>query len=222
MPDPVISAEEHAGRRAKLRRALEDAVGVVFAGEHDSHLPTPFRPDPTFEYLTGVVDEPGAVLVLDPAAPVAARREMLFLRPLNPELEKWDGYRLEVGKALRDRIGMQAVFRTTHLPRFLSAAAARAKRLACVHSLAQYNQPVSPDLAIFRKLLERIPGAEIVDRSDQMPELRAVKSTAERRMIQRAIDITAIGFDTVMRAIEPGMNEFDVQETLEHAYRANG
>ena len=41
-------------------------------------------------------------------------------------------------------------------------------------------------------------------------------------MIQRAVDITAVGFAAVMQSIRPGQNEFDVQESLEHAYRTNG
>lgn len=222
MPDPTIPLSEYAARRRKLLTALKKSIGVIYAGDHDSHLPAPYRPHPHFEYLTGVTDEPGAVLVLDPTAPVEARREMLFLPPLNPELEKWDGYRLEVSKALRDKTGFKAVFRTTHLPRFLSEAAQRAPALACLHPLAWYNQPVSPDLAVFRKIAERVPGVSIADATEQMARLRSIKSTAEVAMIQRAVDITRTGFETVMKSVRPCMNEFDVQETLEHAYKSNG
>jgi Xaa-Pro aminopeptidase len=41
-------------------------------------------------------------------------------------------------------------------------------------------------------------------------------------MIQRAADITAQGFDAILKTLEPGMNEFEVQETIEHAYRTAG
>lgn len=222
MPDPTISLSEYAARRSKLLTALKKSIGVVFAGEHDSHLPTPYRPHPHFEYLTGVTDEPGAVLVLDPAGPVEARREMLFLRPLNPEVEKWDGYRLEVSKPLRDRTGFKAVFRTGNLARFLSEAAQRTPALACLHPLAWYDQPISPDLAVFRKIVNRTPGAVITDATEHLARLRSIKSRAEVAMIQRAVDITRTGFETVMKTVRPGINEFDLQETLEHAYRSNG
>ncbi len=219
---PVIAHAEFAKRRDALRRKLKNAVGVVFAGEYDSHSDTPFEPHPHFVYLTGVTDEPGAVVVLDPLSPVKARQDMLFLRPLNPEVEKWDGYRLEIGKQLRDRVGFKAVFRLGQLPRFLGEAARRAGTCACLHPLAQYDQPVSPDLGIFQKLAERIPGLSIVDQSETIASMRAVKSSAEVAMIQKAVDVTARGFDTVIRSISPGMNEFAVQETIEHAFRANG
>ena len=112
MTDPTIPLAEFADRRARLRAKLKGAVAVLFAGTPGAHLRDFFRPHPHFEYLTGITDEPGAVLVLDPGSPVEARRDMLFLRPLNPELEKWDGYRAEIGSALRTRTGVPAIFRT--------------------------------------------------------------------------------------------------------------
>ncbi|NNF41743.1 MAG: aminopeptidase P family protein [Phycisphaerales bacterium] len=222
MTTPAIPLSEYATRRRRLSTALKKAVGVVFAGDHDAHLDHDFRPHPHFEYLTGLVDEPGAVVVLDPGNPVAARRELLFLRPLNPEVEKWDGYRLEVGKTLRAGTGFQAVFRTTHLPRFLSEAARRTGAVACIHPLAQYDQAVSPDLEIFRRLAERTPDLTITDRTMTLAGHRSVKSRAEVAMIQHAVDITRVGFETIMQSLGPGQNEFDVQSTLEHAYRTNG
>ncbi|MHC4802272.1 MAG: aminopeptidase P N-terminal domain-containing protein [Planctomycetota bacterium] len=217
-----IPLAEYTSRRAKTFTALKGAVGVLFAGDYDVNSELPFRPHPHFEYLTGVVDEPSAVLLLDPGNPVEARRAMLFLAPLNPEREKWDGYRLEISKALRDRTGFETVFRTDLLPRQLTAAAVRAKRLACLHPPADYNAPVSADLELFRKVAERIPGVSIEDRSDVVVKMRAVKSRNETALIQQAIDITALGFEAMMRASRPGINEFDVQETVEHAYRSGG
>ncbi|MDY7107839.1 MAG: Xaa-Pro peptidase family protein [Planctomycetota bacterium] len=222
MADPTIPFKEYAARRQKVITALKKSVGVVFAGEQDAHLPEAWRPHPHFEYLTGVIDEPGAVLMLDPSNPVEARRDILFLRPLDPEVEKWDGLRMEISKALRDRCGFKTIFRTGHLPRFLTEAAKRSRSLACLHPLAQYNQPVTPDLEIFGKIAQRIPGTQVVDCSEEIAKLRSVKSSAEQAMIRKAIDITRLGFETVMKTTRPGMNEFEVQENLEHAYRANG
>ncbi|MCA9286684.1 MAG: aminopeptidase P family protein, partial [Phycisphaerales bacterium] len=170
----------------------------------------------------GITDEPGAALLLDQSNPVATRRAMLFLRPLNPEVEKWDGYRETIGAALRAACGIEAVFRTNLLPRMLGEAVKRSKRVACLHPLAAYTAPVSSDLDVFQKLAQRVPGLSIEDRSELLPQLRSVKSAAELEMIRRAISITAVGFAEAMRTVRPGLNEFDVQETIEHAYRSNG
>jgi Xaa-Pro aminopeptidase len=222
MSTPHIPHTEFADRRKKTLSALKGAIGVVHAGLGRGDLHDSFRPHPTFEYLTGVTDERGAVLVLDPRHPVASRRAILFLRPLNPEAEKWDGYRLEIGKALRDRTGLETLVRLDHLPRFLNEAARRSKALGCLHPLARHDQPVSPDLAIFRRIAERVPGVEIIDHTEVPAKLRSVKSRNEIAMIRRAIAITAGGFEAAMKAARPGVDEFGVQEALEHAYRTNG
>jgi Xaa-Pro aminopeptidase len=104
----------------------------------------------------------------------------------------------------------------------LHDSARRAKKLACLHPLAQHTQPVSPDLAIFRKICERIPGVTIDDRSDLVAQMRCVKSKPEIAALQQAIDITAHGFHAAMKGLKPGMNEFDLQELIEHAYRLHG
>src|SRR6187399_3216039 len=93
---PIIEASEYQRRREALLKALRGSVGLILAGEHDPHLEHAYRPHAHFEYLTGVTTEPGAMLLLDPANPVADRRAILLLKPLNPELEKWDGYRGEI------------------------------------------------------------------------------------------------------------------------------
>jgi len=215
----AIPLNEFASRRKKLLTALKKSVGLVLAGDHDPHGEAPFRPHPQFEYLTGITDEPGAALLLDPSNRVPARRAMLFLPPLNPEVEKWDGYRVEIGSELRQRTGLKAIFRTNQLPRFLTAAAIRSKSLACLHPLANYDQPVSPDLAIFKQIAERVPGVVIEDQTELPAKHRAVKSRNEVKMIERAIEITHAGLTVAFAAIKPGMNEYDVQTTIETAYR---
>lgn len=218
----MLQPSDFSARRGRVLASLKNAIGLVFAGDSDPHLSHGYRPHPHFEYLTGIVDEPGAVLLLDPLNPVEGRRVILFLKPLNPELEQWDGLREPIGSALRARCGVETILRTLALSRFLLEAARRAKRYACLHPLAAHTAPVSPDLELFRKLAERIPGSAIDDRSQLLAELRAVKSKGELALIQRAIDITAVGFEAVMRELRPGLNEFDVQTLIEHTYREHG
>ena len=129
---------------------------------------------------------------------------------------------MEIAGALRSKTGFKSVFRLDKLPMFLTESARRTKSLACLHPLAQYTQPVSPDLAIFKQIAERIPGVTIDDRSDEIASMRSAKSKNEVAMLQRAIDITARGFEKMMRSIKPGMSEFDVQAIIEHEYRVKG
>ncbi len=222
MPIDRIPLAEYATRRTKLLNSLKGAVGLIFAGKQADPLHDNFRPHPHFEYFTGIVDEPGAMLLLDPTNRIKSRQVMLLLEPLNREVEKWDGYRLEINKALRDKTGINTIFRDNALGRWLTDAVKRSKRVACLHPLANFDQQLSPDLEVFRKVAERIPGVRIDDQTETVAKMRAVKSKNEIAMIQRAIDITAAGYDAMFKGVKPGISEFDVQELLEHGYRTNG
>ena len=134
--DPVIPTKEFAQRRSRVLKALKRGVALVHAGERNSELHGSWRPNPDFEYLTGITDEPGAILLLDPNAPIESQKEILFLRPLDREIERWDGKRDEIDSNLRRRLGISTIHRLYRLGRFLNAAVRNAGVLTCLHPYA--------------------------------------------------------------------------------------
>jgi Xaa-Pro aminopeptidase len=218
----TISLSEFASRRQKLFKSLNGAAGVVFAGEGAPPLIGKWRPDQNFFYLTGIDNEPGAAVLFDPSADDPKQRIVLFLRPLNLELERWDGYREQIGPELKKKLGFESVFRIGVLPARLTMAARRSKKLACLQPFAVYPGNVSPDLEAFRKVAERVPGVAIEDRTQLLPQMRSIKSSAELKLMRKAIDATAAGYDAAMKMIKPGVNEAQIAQTLQDNYRANG
>ncbi|MAJ28301.1 hypothetical protein CBD41_02580 [bacterium TMED181] len=216
-----IPREEFSERRQKLAADLNGATAVIFAGKGGG-LHSDFHPDLNFQYLTGIIDEPGAILLLNPADPNPARREILFLEPHLPELERWDGWRGPIDSKLKDQFGFRALMRTSSFPQILLNACKNSLQGMCLHSISHHEQPVGPDLEVFQKLQQRIPGFRIHDGSRLVPLQRSVKSPAELAMIQRSAEITAQGFAAILDVLNPGLNEFDLQEAAEHAYRSNG
>src|SRR5690349_6219558 len=94
-----IALDEYAARRGRVLKELKGAVGVVLAGEGAPPLLGRWRPEVHFLYLTGLDSEAGAAVLFDPIAEAPDRRCVLFLRPLNPEVDRWDGYREQIGSA---------------------------------------------------------------------------------------------------------------------------
>jgi Xaa-Pro aminopeptidase len=174
-----------------------------------------------FRYLTGLDHERGAAVLFDPSAEDPARRITLFLRPRDIEAERWEGARESLDTNLRDKTGFASLKRAPHLPGLLSEAARRTKRLACLHPFAPYTADVSPDLDIFHKIAQRIPGVAIEDRTQLLPSMRAVKSAAELALIERAAATTAAGFAACMQALRPGIRERDIADLLLATYRAH-
>ncbi len=214
----TITTAEYRSRREKVLGALKGSVGLVLAGDGAPPLMGFWQASSHFEYLSGIKDEAGAAVLFDPWHADPKKRCILFLRPLNPELEAWDGYRETIGQALKDKTGFETVLRATALPRMLTGAARQRRSLACLHAFAVYDGPVSPDLAIFKKVSERVPGVSIVDRTDVLNALRAVKSKGEVAMLSAAIEATAAGYDAVTQMLAPGVSEKQVQRTIEAAF----
>jgi Xaa-Pro aminopeptidase len=217
-----IPLSEYAARRQKLFKLLNGAAGVVFAGAGAPPLLGKWQPDQNFFYLTGIENEPGSAVLFDPSAVDPKQRIVLFLRPLNLEQERWDGYRQQIGPELKKQTGFDAVNRSDALPARITAAARRGRRLCCLHPFAVYPAEVSPDLAAFRKVAERVPGVSIEDGTQLLPKMRSVKSAAELKLMQKAIAATAAGYKAAMKMIRPGISEAQVAQALEDTYRAHG
>ena len=218
----TIPTKEYATRRKKLLNSLKGAAGLVFAGQRDEHAESFFRPHPHFEYLTGITNEPNAILLLDPTQVTQSKQEVMFLTPRNPEKEQWDGIRSPLGSELREKTGFKTIHRTTLLEMVLLDIVSRSKSFATLMPPASTSSKVSEDLAMWQRIAERTPECNIQDMSQLIPIMRSVKSPSEIAIIQEAVDITAQGFANAMVFVQPDVNEFKVQATLEHGYAMAG
>lgn len=215
----MIPQTEHQSRRERLLKSLKGAAAVVFAGEGGD---SSWKAHAHFVYLTGIRNETGAAVLFDPSAEDPKRQCVLFLRPVDPELQRWDGYRDVISAELKNRLGFRVVARTNYLPQAITVAARRTKRLACLHPFAVYPAEVSPDLAVFRKVVERVPGVAIEDKSQLLPQMRAVKSAAELATMRKAVAATVAGYKAAFKVIRSGVTESAIEQTLEQTYQAHG
>src|SRR4051812_33272205 len=110
-----IPLSEYSQRRARLLKSLNGSAAVVFAGEGEAPLLGKWRPNASFAYLTGITGEAGASVIFDPTADDPHRRCALILRPLNPELDRWDGYREGISSGLKNSTGFKMVTRSNNL-----------------------------------------------------------------------------------------------------------
>jgi Xaa-Pro aminopeptidase len=217
-----ILLSEYRSRRQALAKSLDGAAAIVFAGEGAPPLLGKWRADQHFFYLTGLESEAGAAVLFDPTNENPKRRIVLLLRPLNPELERWDGYREPISQVLKDQTGFETILRANLIPGALTGAVRRAGRVACLHPFAVYPNPAGADLTAFKQIAERIPNLTIEDHTQLLPKMRSVKSRAELDLMQKAADATAAGYDAILKLIKPGLTEADLDHTLEQTYRAHG
>ena len=93
------------GNQGRSAGGTTEEEHAVPAGEAGDHLLGNWRPNPDFEYLTGIRDEAGAVLLLDPTAPTS---EAALLEELSAEFEAHDDF-----KRLVKRLIMLPQYRRT-------------------------------------------------------------------------------------------------------------
>lgn len=210
-----IEKTEYRQRRERVLELLQGAAAVVLAGDGGEGR---FKPDADFVYLTGITTEAGAAVLFNPGATDPTRRIVLMLKPLTPERDRWDRYRDPISEQMQADTGFDTVMRTDMLPRLLGNAGRVCKRLACLHQFASPSAPVGADLGWYRKVTERAVGIGIEDKTNILPEMRAVKSAAELALMREAARATAAGYARACQVIAPGVGEDKVQRAIESAY----
>jgi len=179
-----------------------------------------FRQDSDFFYLTGF-EEPDAIAVIKPSQ---SPQYTLFVRPRDPEREIWDGRRAGVDGARQD-FGADESFPIAEFDEKLNDILDGAERL-------YYRLGVNSDLddtiirqiarmrAINRKPIH--PPQTIIDPATVIHEQRVLKSPEEIEIMQRAADIAAEAHVEAMKAVRPGMNEYEVEALIERVFREKG
>lgn len=218
-----FAPEVYRERRARVMAAMKSGVAVLY-GATEIAPGAPLEPatqqDDDFAWLTGIVDEPGAVLVLAPGE--RSYREFLLLPSRDPERERWEIERLPVGMELDRRTGFARVQRVSALGGLVTRLAQRHKELRFLGPVAGPAAPVPPVLELYGKISQRVPGTRIVDDSVLLPSLRIVKEPRELAVMRKAVDATRSGHLAALRAVRPGMTERALKDVLEAGFRAGG
>ncbi len=219
----VFAQEDFALRRKQLLAHL-DGGAVILSAAHPSprnhDVDYEFRQDSTFWYFTGL-EEPDAVAILRPG------REdvyVLFVNPFDPQFEIWVGPRVGVDgakAALRadDAFPIDAL--EDKLPELLSESQTLYYSLGSDRRMDQ----LLTDLVARRRASGQRDDSyirRIVDPAPVIGSMRVQKSTKEIEALQRAIDITAQGFDRAIRQTRPRLREYHIQTALETEFRKLG
>lgn len=227
-PDPVaalpgagrpVDLAATSARRAALLRRLSSGIVVVRAAslrdmDHEVVQDNDFRQDDDFFYLTEL-ETPDAVLVMaagsgepDPA--------ILFLPPREPQQELWTGLRLGPGPEASRLSGIRTVLPLEALD---SAGAALLERTRGPVYTVLRRPPGDTALAV---RWARQGGREVADVAPVLDGLRMVKDEAELARLRRAVAITAEAHLAAMRALKPGMKEYQIEAVVEYTFRSLG
>lgn len=222
---PVADLAPFAERRRRVldwMRGQGGGVAVLAAGKpptrnRDSEYP--FRPDSDFYYLTGFV-EPDAWLVLIAGAD---DRALLFCRARHAEHEIWEGKRFGP-QAAATHFQMDDAYSVESLDELLPAWLMDQPTLW----LGLADDLVAPKargwLAQARERTRagaRAP-EQLRDLSGLLAEMRLVKDASEIATMRQAARISAHAHARAMRAVRPGMHEYELEAELLYEFRRQG
>jgi Xaa-Pro aminopeptidase len=244
-PAPAVFAEPglpspkvYRARRAALARQFKGEPILVF-GAVAPQAYSPFRQNNRFYYLTGVAEPGAAILLLK-----GGRKEILFLDPGNPRMEKWDGPRLRPGPEAEKTTGIRDIRLRKELSDAIDGLLAGKPTPRLCFPLApeeigtRINDASSPQLIarqkdpldggtwredrIRLKLLDRYEGLVVTDVSPAIRTMRVIKGKEEIAALREAGRISALGMMAAMKATRPGTHEYQIEAAMAHVCRTEG
>lgn len=217
-----IDSNLYVKNRAKLAERMMPNSLAIF--NSNDILPTnadgtmPFRQNNDLLYLSGV-DQEESILVIFPDSPVAKHREILFLKETNEDIAIWEGEKLTKEKAF-ERSGIKTVFWLQDFNKILKTIIYEADVVYLndnEHLRANVETETRDDR--FRKWIQKEYPLHTYDRIAPITDyLRSIKEPEEIELMQTACNLTAAGVDRVLKFIEPGVMEYEIEAELMHEF----
>ena len=215
-PPADLAAGDYRERRERLMKALDGCIAVIAAQGEVSGITEDYRQDADFYWLTGI-NEPGAFLVFAPKAPF--NKVTLFLKPRDPEAERWTGPREPISPELKERYGVDRVRRGS--PDTTLEGAGENHDCVSIISPPSMAKEDRNDAELAARVAQRF-GLRLVHQRSLLAGLREVHSAAEIDRMERAIAITRAGHEAIAKGSVAGVSERDLQTQMEFAFFANG
>ena len=245
----ATDAGEFAARRAELMRRIgPDGMLILLSPPpqvRNGDVDWPYRQDDNLLYLTGL-ENADTSLVLVPGED--AHREIVFTADSDPSQELWNG-RVPSAQQVSARSGVAEVVSADRFEDFIRAAMEggawgkprtyRAYATAglpdwrkklrdgkAVVWMVQENRGFGAEASAEQRFIERLrrsyPELQFRDAFPLLTAMRMIKSPAEVATLQRAIDATVAAQKAAMHRVKTAAYEYQVQATIEYAFRENG
>jgi len=239
LPTDYLSKEFHAGRRTALRAKMPDkSVAIIMAfptRTFSNDVEYLYHQNPDLYYFTGYKEPHSMLLVFkekQTGPDGSTYDELLVVQKRNPQAEQWTGRRLGV-EGVQKNLGIATVingedfkklsidfttFDKIIFDRIPSDVPVSTGKGADFASLVQQFKekaaiPVdySKDTRYDNKLYREITAS-----------LREIKTPEEMDLLRKAVEISCMGQNEVMKAVTPAMSELEIQGLHEFVHKKYG
>ncbi len=229
----LLTKEFHQGRRAALREMMPaKSVAVFFAApirnrSHDDDYN--YHQNPDFYYLSGFNEPDAILLVMKDSVTIGGQKanEFIFVSDRDKKAEIWTGRKLgKLGAA--SLLGISAVLVHDDFDKVDIAWDKFDKLLYAPLPKGAVDVPDDKydlyDLILTFKRRAKFPSesSESASLIGIMAKLRQEKLPEELTLMRKAIGMTCIAEQEVMKSLVPGLYEYQVQAILEYIFKTNG
>ena len=191
----------------------------IYPVSADSNLP--FEQQRDIFYLSGI-DQEESVLMLTSNSQKTRYKEVLFLKETSPHIAVWEGPKLDKQQAY-ETSGIKTVFWIDEMEKIIDDVMQNCETIYYNHN-EHYRAKVEVETREerFNKWIESKFENKRKERSNPiLQRLRSIKDPIEIKLIQRACDITEMGFRRVLNFVKDGVWEYEIEAELIHEFLIN-
>ncbi len=231
----LLTKEFHKARREALRKLLPDSTCAVFFANPERQRANDtkylYHQDPNFYYLTGLTESNAMLIIFkNPQTfyDTLTSNELIFVQTRNQAEEVWTGKRLGID-GVKKQLGFNAVFYGNQFPDFKIDFS----KYKNIYHHEFYNdiRDDKDDKGDLYSLVKHFKqktndykrkNTEDFTLQGWMATLREIKQPEEIDLMRKAIDMTCAAQLEIMKALEPGMKEFQAQAVVEYMFKKEG
>ena len=197
-----MNKETYKDLRRKFKETLQkDDLVVLMSGTEirkSADGVYPFHANRNFVYLTGI-EEPLAVLLIN----MKTEEEILFLRDIDPDMEKWVGHFMTKEKA-QEISGIKDVRYFESFESYFEETIENVKRIGLDYD---HNQQTDIYYGSGVAMDEELSGFPLFDVFPNLIKCRMIKHPDEVEAIRFAGEVTNQGIMSMLEEMKPGGNE---------------
>ena len=180
-----------------------------------------FLPNKNFFYMTGLTKE-NFTLVIQKTSEEKLET-ILFIEKPNYDVEKWYGRKLTAEDATKIS-GIETIKYEDEFENWLNGQIYKNKVSKLHLDLEKVSVSDDPSIAqkFAKKLHEEYIFLSIETAHPVISDLRTIKTDFEIDKVQKAIDLTKAGLESIMNGLKPGMTEYQLETIFSHSIRMNG
>ncbi len=220
-----IPASLFTDRRHDILKAISsDSLAVFYSNDEMPRTGDqvfPFRQNSALFALTGI-NQPGTILVLFPGSKKKTEREMIFILPTDPHHTIWNGERL-TSKGAKKISGIDTVKSTDEWDRIMTPLFHRFQSIYLnVPEIPSTSEVLNQNERMAGKLRSVFPFHTYHSIQPFLSRIFMKKHEAEIVLLKKAIHVTSLAFDHVLRGVKSGMKEYEIEALITYILTAHG